>query len=43
MATLRQLTLEVQRQYPRIYLACHIDHAARRGQAYASVMMPSST
>jgi DNA-binding MarR family transcriptional regulator len=35
MATLRQLTLEVQRQYPRIYLACHIDHAARRGQGPA--------
>lgn len=32
MATLTQLTLEVQRQYPRIYMACHADHAARRGQ-----------
>lgn len=32
MPTLSQLTLEIQRQYPRIYVACHVDHRARRGQ-----------
>jgi DNA-binding MarR family transcriptional regulator len=29
---LDQLAREVQRHYPRIYVACHVDHRARRGQ-----------
>lgn len=32
MENLDQLAREVQRQYPRIYIACHVDHRARRGQ-----------
>jgi DNA-binding MarR family transcriptional regulator len=32
MANLDQLAREVQRHYPRIYIACHVDHRARRGQ-----------
>lgn len=32
MANLDQLAREVQRQYPRIYIACHVDHRARRGR-----------
>ena len=32
MADLEHLAREVQRHYPRIYVACHVDHRARRGQ-----------
>jgi DNA-binding MarR family transcriptional regulator len=32
MAKLDHLAREVLRQYPRIYIACHVDHRARRGQ-----------
>lgn len=32
MANLEQLARDVQRHYPRIYVACHVDHRARRGQ-----------
>lgn len=32
MANLEQMARDVQRLYPRIYIACHVDHRARRGQ-----------
>lgn len=32
MANLEQMARDVQRHYPRIYIACHVDHRARRGQ-----------
>jgi hypothetical protein len=32
MNPLDQSALEVLRHYPRIYLACHVDHKNRRGQ-----------
>lgn len=32
MTTLDEFAREVQRHYPRIYIACHVDHDARRGQ-----------
>ena len=32
MTSLEQAALEVQRHYPRIYVACHVDHRDRRGQ-----------
>lgn len=35
MPTLEELTREVQRHYPRIYMACHVDHRRRRGQGPA--------
>jgi DNA-binding MarR family transcriptional regulator len=35
MSKLDQLAREVQRHYPRIYIACHVDHRARRGQGPA--------
>lgn len=35
MANLEQMARDVQRHYPRIYIACHVDHRARRGQGPA--------
>ncbi len=35
MATLEQQTRSVQQHYPRIYVACHVDHRRRRGQGPA--------
>lgn len=35
MRDLDRLTREVLRHYPRIYVACHVDHRARRGQGPA--------
>lgn len=35
MPTLEELAREVQRHYPRIYIACHVDHRRRRGQGPA--------
>ncbi|MBL8548937.1 MAG: winged helix DNA-binding protein [Hyphomonadaceae bacterium] len=32
MADLDDLARDIQRHYPRIYIACHVDHRARRGQ-----------
>lgn len=32
MTEIDQQAREVLRHYPRIYVACHVDHAARRGQ-----------
>ena len=35
MANLDQMARDVQRHYPRIYIACHVDHRNRRGQGPA--------
>lgn len=35
MTTLDELAHAVLRHYPRIYIACHADHRARRGQKAA--------
>ncbi len=32
MANIEQMARDIQRHYPRIYIACHVDHRARRGQ-----------
>lgn len=32
MSTLEDDAIDILRHYPRIYIACHVDHAARRGQ-----------
>lgn len=32
MPNLEQMARDIQRHFPRIYVACHTDHRARRGQ-----------
>jgi DNA-binding MarR family transcriptional regulator len=35
MQKLERMARDVQRHFPRIYIACHVDHRARRGQGPA--------
>src|SRR5437870_4533698 len=34
MSGMRELVLEVQRYYPQIYLACHVDHVRSRSTGW---------